>query len=107
MRGEERNFPCGQCLDYIAGTNPSRFSRGEYSVRIADADAEYDRVIDINLDDVPLTVALPHLPSNTRRADEIHGMKIDQVVIGSCTNGRLDDIEMAAGLLREDMWRTT
>mgnify|MGYP003591755223 FL=1 len=85
-------------LDYIAGTNPSRFSRGEYSVRIADADAEYDRVIDINLDDVPLTVALPHLPSNTRRADEIHGMKIDQVVIGSCTNGRLDDIEMAAGL---------
>jgi len=66
----------------------------------ADADAEYDRIIEINLSDIEPTVAFPHLPGNTRTFDKIGEVEIDQVVIGSCTNGRLSDIAVAAEILR-------
>ena len=66
----------------------------------ADADAEYERVIEIDLSQVKQTVAFPHLPGNARTFDEIGDVKIDQVVIGSCTNGRLEDLILAAEVLR-------
>ena len=67
----------------------------------ADPDAQYARVIDINLSEVPLTVAFPHLPENARGFDDIpDDLRIDQVVIGSCTNGRLCDMQQAAQVLR-------
>lgn len=65
----------------------------------ADADAEYDEVIEINLDALKPTVSFPHLPENTHTVDEIDDIKIDQVVIGSCTNGRIDDMRAAASVL--------
>lgn len=65
----------------------------------ADADAEYDEVIEINLDTLKPTVSFPHLPENTHTVDSIDDIKIDQVVIGSCTNGRIDDMRAAASVL--------
>ena len=65
-----------------------------------DPDAEYESTVTINLEALQPTVALPHLPSNTRTIDEVKGMKIDQVVIGSCTNGRISDMRAAASLLK-------
>jgi 3-isopropylmalate/(R)-2-methylmalate dehydratase large subunit len=65
----------------------------------ADDDAVYDSVIEINLDDVKSTVAFPHLPENARTFENIGDIKIDQVVIGSCTNGRLEDLAAAAEIL--------
>ena len=65
----------------------------------ADPDAEYEKTIDINLADIPPTVAYPHLPENTHPASEGKDIAIDQVVIGSCTNGRISDLRAAAEIL--------
>ena len=75
----------------------------EYTVYEADEDAEYDEVIEIDLGKVRPTVAFPHLPGNGQTIDEIEAMDkimIDQVVIGSCTNGRLSDLRKAAAILK-------
>ena len=66
----------------------------------ADPDAEYDEVIDIDLSAIKSTVAVPHLPENTRTIDEVGEVKIDQVVIGSCTNGHYKDLEEAAMIIK-------
>ena len=98
--GKNGIFPVDDVtVEYISKTNPSRFAAGDYKAYEADEDADYVRTIEIDLADVPLTVALPHLPSNTKRADDVIDMRIDQVVVGSCTNGRIDDIRMAAQIL--------
>ncbi|MCM1468425.1 MAG: aconitase family protein, partial [Alistipes sp.] len=65
----------------------------------ADGDAEYDEVYTIDLSTLKPTVAFPHLPENSHTIDEVGDIKIDQVVIGSCTNGRLDDLRVAAKIL--------
>ena len=65
----------------------------------ADPDAEYERVIDINLSEIVPTVSCPHLPENTKPASILSDIKIDQVVIGSCTNGRMEDMEAAYKVL--------
>ncbi len=70
-----------------------------YTVYTADPDAEYDEVIEINLSEIEPTVACPHLPENTKNASELSSIKIDQCVIGSCTNGRLSDMAAAAKIL--------
>ena len=70
-----------------------------YTVYKADEDAEYESVIDIDLSEIKPTVACPHLPENTKDASELSDIKIDQCVIGSCTNGRLSDMEIAAKIL--------
>ncbi len=75
-------------------------SQREYRVFKADEDAEYTDVYEIDLSEVKLTVAFPHLPENTKTIDEIGDIKIDQVVIGSCTNGRIEDMRMAAKVLK-------
>ncbi len=72
----------------------------EYKIFEADEDAEYEAVYDINLDEIKPTVAFPHLPENARTFDEIDDVKIDQVVIGSCTNGRIEDMRCAAEILK-------
>ena len=87
-------------LRYIAKTNPKRFSASDYKIYTADEDAEYSQTIEIDLSEIPLTVALPSIPSNTRKAADCTDLKIDQVVIGSCTNGRLEDIGAAAEILK-------
>ena len=65
----------------------------------ADPDAEYERTIEIDLGKIVPTVACPHLPENTKPASELGDIKIDQVVIGSCTNGRMKDMEAAYRIL--------
>ena len=72
----------------------------EYTAFTADADAEYVKTIDIDLSKVPHTVAFPHLPENTRTPDDWGTVEINQVVIGSCTNGRLSDLRNSAKILK-------
>lgn len=72
----------------------------ESKIFTADADADYERVIEIDLSKIKPTVAFPHLPSNTKTIDQAKGLKIDQVVIGSCTNGRIEDLRIAASILK-------
>ncbi len=77
-------------------------STKEYTVYEADEDAEYDEVYEIDLGSLRPTVSFPHLPENTKTIDEIHAegdIEIDQVVIGSCTNGRISDMRIAADIL--------
>lgn len=75
-------------------------STKEYEVFSPDADAKYDETYTIDLSEVPLTVAYPHLPENTRPVSEAKAVNVDQVVIGSCTNGRLSDLKVAADVLK-------
>jgi 3-isopropylmalate/(R)-2-methylmalate dehydratase large subunit len=71
-----------------------------YKVYLADDDAEYVAIYDIDLSQVKPTVAFPHLPSNARTIDEVGDVPLDQVVIGSCTNGRIEDLRVAASILK-------
>ena len=72
----------------------------EYDVVTADEDAEYCRTVDINLSELKPVVAFPHLPGNAKVIGTFGDIAIDQVVIGSCTNGRLEDLEIAASILK-------
>ena len=83
------------CRAYLA----ERVTR-EYTAFEPDEDAEYSKVVTIDLSQLDLTVALPHLPENTKPASECRDLAIDQVVIGSCTNGRISDMRMAAQILK-------
>ncbi len=74
-------------------------STRECEVFEADKDAEYTQTIDIDLSQIRPTVAFPHLPENTRAIDDVGEVKIDQVVIGSCTNGRIEDLRATAQIL--------
>ncbi len=69
-------------------------------VYAADADAVYEEHFEIDLGSIRPTVSFPHLPDNTRTIDEVGEVKIDQVVIGSCTNGRISDLRVAASILK-------
>ena len=71
-----------------------------YTEYHSDPDAKYAKVYEIKASDIPPTVAFPHLPSNTRPVAEARDVKIDQSVIGSCTNGRLEDMRQAAAVLK-------
>ena len=82
------------CREYLRG----RVTR-EWTAFEADPDAEYSRTVTINLDELDMTVSLPHLPENTHPARECR-QTIDQVVIGSCTNGRISDMRVAAQILK-------
>lgn len=74
--------------------------QGDYEIVSPDADARYAREVTIDLAALRPVVAFPHLPGNTKRVEDIGEIKIDQVVIGSCTNGRLEDLAIAADILR-------
>ena len=89
-------FPVDEkTLDYLKGRVDREFTAFE-----ADPDAAYAREIAIDLSALRPTVAFPHLPSNTKTVDEAAGRPIQQVVIGSCTNGRLKDLREAAAILK-------
>ena len=75
-------------------------SKREFTVYEADPDALYDETYVIDLSKLKPTVSFPHLPSNTRTIDQVGEVKIDQAVIGSCTNGRIDDMRIAAQVLK-------
>ena len=82
-------------LDYLCAHGAA-----EPTVYAADADAEYEETIEVDLSEIEPTVAFPHLPENTRTFDMIGDIPIQQVVIGSCTNGRLEDLQLAAEIMR-------
>ena len=89
-------FPADEvALDYMKG----RFKR-KPQIYMPDGDAEYERVIDIDLSQLKPTVAFPHLPENTKTPEQWGDIKIDQVVIGSCTNGHISDLRAAAEILK-------
>lgn len=71
-----------------------------FKIYQSDPDAQYAEVYEFNIADIPLQVAFPHLPENAKSVEEARGIRIDQVVIGSCTNGRLEDLRIAAEILR-------
>ena len=75
-------------------------SNREYKIYEADEDAEYDEEYTIDLSTLRPTVSFPHLPENTKTIDETGDIAIDQAVIGSCTNGRISDLRVAAGILK-------
>ena len=79
----------------------TRTRRG-YKVYEPDEDAHYEKVIEYDVSEIEPQVAFPHLPSNTKPISEVGEVKIDQAVIGSCTNGRIEDLEVAAEVLK---WR--
>ncbi len=88
-------FPVDEVtLAYLKGR-----SEREPKIFTADEDAVYERVVEIDLSEIKPTVACPHLPENTRFASDLKDIKVDQVVIGSCTNGRLEDMEAAYKVL--------
>ncbi|MDR3263951.1 MAG: 3-isopropylmalate dehydratase large subunit [Clostridiales bacterium] len=82
-------------LEYIKGRSARKPQFFE-----ADIDASYEAVYEIDLSALKPTVAFPHLPSNTRTTDEIGDIQIDQVIIGSCTNGHISDLRAAAAVLK-------
>ena len=89
-------FPVDEkTVEYVTGRVDRPWTAYE-----ADPDAEYESEVVIDLSSLAPTVSLPHLPSNARPIDEVKGMAIDQVVIGSCTNGRISDLRAAAEILR-------
>lgn len=94
--GKNGIFP----VDETAIQYMKEHSKREFTVYEADEDAEYDETYVIDLSQLKPTVSFPHLPSNTRTIDQVGEVKIDQAVIGSCTNGRIDDIRAAAEILK-------
>lgn len=93
--GKNGIFPVDEkTIEYMKG----RVNR-PYTVYEADPDAEYEQVIHIDLSAIEPTVSLPHLPSNTKTVKEVAGMEIQQCVIGSCTNGRISDLRIAAQVM--------
>ena len=95
--GKNGIFPVDEkAIEYMKEHAPEK----ELRIYEADEDAEYDEVYTIDLSKLTPTVAFPHLPENTHTFDEIDDIKIDQVVIGSCTNGRIDDMRSAAEILK-------
>ena len=92
-------FPVDEAsIEYL-----DKHAKRDYKIYEADKDAEYEEVVDVDLSAIRPTVAFPHLPGNAKTVDEIEAMDkiyIDQVVIGSCTNGRMEDLIKAAAILK-------
>lgn len=94
--GKNGIFP----VDELAVEYMKEHSKREFTVYEADEDAEYDETYVIDLSELKPTVSFPHLPSNTRTVDQVGEVKVDQAVIGSCTNGRIEDMRIAAEVLK-------
>lgn len=94
--GKNGIFPVDdKTIEYV-----KEHSNKEWTKFEADEDAEYDAVHEIDLSKLRPTIAFPHLPENTKTVDEAKGLEMDQVVIGSCTNGRISDMRIAAQVLK-------
>ncbi len=94
--GKNGIFP----VDDLAIRYMEEHSKRNFTIYTADKDAEYEETYTIDLSLLKPTVSFPHLPENTKTIDEVGDIKIDQVVIGSCTNGRMDDMRVAAKVLK-------
>ena len=94
--GKNGIFP----VDELAVEYMKEHSKRAFTVYEADEDAEYDETYVIDLSQLKPTVSFPHLPSNTRNIDQVGDVKVDQAVIGSCTNGRIEDMRIAAKVLK-------
>ena len=94
--GKNGIFP----VDELAVEYMKEHSKREFTVYEADEDAEYDETYVFDLSELKPTVSFPHLPSNTRTIDQVGEVKVDQAVIGSCTNGRIEDMRIAAEVLK-------
>lgn len=94
--GKNGIFP----VDELAVEYMKEHSKREFTVYEADEDAEYDETYVIDLSELKPTVSFPRLPSNTRTIDQVGEVKVDQAVIGSCTNGRIEDMRIAAEVLK-------
>ena len=94
--GKNGIFP----VDELAVEYMKEHSNRAFTVYEADEDAEYDETYVIDLSQLKPTVSFPHLPSNTRNIDQVGDVKVDQAVIGSCTNGRIEDMRIAAKVLK-------
>ena len=86
----------GKTREYVDGR-----SQRSYHIYQSDEDTEYTQILEYDITEMEPQVAFPHLPSNTKAVTESGDIKIDQVVIGSCTNGRLDDLRLAAEILKD------
>ncbi len=94
--GKNGIFPVDdKTIEYVKEHSDKEWTKFE-----ADEDAEYDAVYEIDLSQLRPTIAFPHLPENTKTVDEAKGLEMDQVVIGSCTNGRISDMRIAAQVLK-------
>lgn len=94
--GKNGIFPVDdKTIEYV-----KEHSNKEWTKFEADEDAEYDAVYEIDLSKLRPTITFPHLPENTKTVDEAKGLEMDQVVIGSCTNGRISDMRIAAQVLK-------
>ena len=87
-------------VDELTVAYMKEHSKKNYTIYEADEDAEYDETYNIDLSELEPTVAFPHLPENTKLVKDAGQVKIDQVVIGSCTNGRIEDLRIAAKVLK-------
>ena len=94
--GKNGIFP----VDELAAEYMKEHSKRGFTAYKADEDAEYDETYVIDLSQLKPTVSFPHLPSNTRNIDQVGDVKVDQAVIGSCTNGRIEDMRIAAKVLK-------
>ena len=94
--GKNGIFP----VDERAEQYMKEHSKRPYRIYEADEDAVYEETYTIDLSALRPTVAFPHLPENTRTIDEVGDIPVDQVVIGSCTNGRMEDLRVAASILK-------
>ena len=94
--GKNGIFP----VDELAVEYMKEHSKRGFTAYKADEDAEYDETYVIDLSELKPTVSFPHLPSNTRTIDQVGEVKVDQAVIGSCTNGRIEDMRIAAEVLK-------
>ena len=94
--GKNGIFP----VDELAAEYMKEHSKRGFTAYKADEDAEYDETYVIDLSQLKPTVSFPHLPSNTRTIDQAGDVKVDQALIGSCTNGRIEDMRIAAEVLK-------
>ena len=94
--GKNGIFP----VDDITVSYMKEHSSREFKIYEADPDAEYDRTYTVDLSELKPTVSFPHLPENTKTIDEAGDIPIDQVVIGSCTNGHITDLRIAAEIMK-------
>ena len=99
--GKNGIFPVDEkTLAYLEKYAPKRLTAGNFRITRADDDAEYEETHTIDLSKVPLILSFPHLPSNAKALGTFPEIAIDQVVIGSCTNGRISDMRVARSILK-------
>lgn len=94
-----------KCGLFIADSKTREFlkERGrenKFRQILPDPDAEYERIIEINAEDIPHTVSCPHTVDNTKPVDELKDVKVNQVFVGTCTNGRIEDLRIVAEILK-------